>query len=316
MPIKLQSKSFTFLLIFFGIHSTYAAEAPSIVVEKNETFEEQFIQKNIEISNWLDRVAEKIDLFLVGKRVTNRKNETYVRIQNSTFSQEGEPFINTFSVNFNPRFPNLEDFLQLKFTSTNDRDETRKAVSSNLNQNQTEKKYGAAVGLFKKLGTWKTSFQPRVSLQNPIKLSHSLNFENVSQVKSTKVNPKLEFFADADKGIGFYNAINFSFALTKIYSLTFINDGEYLEKLHMYTVNNGFELAQLYSDKIYLGYSLILTSNNRPSYHLENYVVAFSWSHQIYKKILDYQLIPQVDFQKEKRFKGSAGLRLNVNLNF
>lgn len=268
------------------------------------------------ISKWLDRLAEQIDLFLVGKKVTDKKNDSNIRLQNSTFTTEGKQVVNNFTLSVNPRFPNLEEFLQLKFTSTDDRADTRKAFSNSQTQNQTEKNYAASASLFKKLGQVQTSFQPRIALENPIKLSHSLNFETAAYYKFMIFNPKFELFADADKGVGFYNAFNFQFSLSPIWSLTLINDAEYVEKTHTYTVNNGFAFGQVISDRINFGYSLIFTSNNRPSYHLENYVVAFAWNQQIYKKILDIQFIPQLDFQKEMGFKGATGLTFNVTLSY
>ncbi len=298
---------FTLIFFFYSLNA---------IAEKEETLEQKFIQNNISISNWLDRMAEKIDLYLVGKKVSTQKNNTQIKLQNSSFSTEGQPIVNTFSISINPRFPNLEEFLQLKFTSTDDKENNRKVVSANLNDNQTEKKYTNSGSLFEKLGRVKVAFQPRVTLQNPIKLSHSLLFEFVDQYKLFNFNPKLELFADADKGAGFYNAFNFHFELTKIYSLSLINDGEYLEKPHMYTVNNGLAIGQVYSNQVYFSYSLIFTSNNRDQYHLESYVFAFSYEQQIYKKILDFQVIPQLEFQKKNKFKGMAGVRLNLNLNF
>jgi hypothetical protein len=172
------------------------------------------------------------------------------------------------------------------------------------------------VGLFKKLGTIQTSFQPRIAIDNPIKLSHSLNFESAAHFKNSILIPKFELFADADKGVGFFDAVNILFTLSPTYLLTLINDGEYLDRQQSYTTNNGFAIGQVFNDKISFTYSLIFTSNNRPNYHLESYLIAYAWNQNIYKKILDFQLIPQLDFQKKNHFKGAAGLTFNVNLSF
>ena len=312
MSRKLQPKSLILIAcIGLSVHG-YAQEKE----EKKETIEQKFIEKNIEISNWLDRTAEKIDVYLVGNRVSNRKNESSIKLQSQSFTTEGKPLTNTFSLSFNPRFPNLEDYMQLKFSSTDDRDDQRRAVSKNLNENQTQKNYTPASKLFQKFDSIQTTFQPRISVQNPIKLSHSLSFQSVSHIQTTVFNPKLELFADADRGVGFYNAFNLQFKISPIYNLTLINDGEYLEKVHLYTVNNGFDINQFINDKLSYGYSLIFTSNNHNGYHLESYTVAFAWNQLIYKKILDVQYIPQLAFLKENRFKGSAGFRLNITLNF
>ena len=323
MTLKVQSKSLIFLFLILTSLHALAVDSPPLeaepkVPEKSGSLEKKFIDSNIAISNWLDRVAEKIDLFLVGKKTTTRKNETSVRVQSSSFISEGRPVINSFSIGFNPRFPNLEEFLQIKFTQNEDRNATRTAVSNSSNVNQTEKNYSTSSNLFQHLGAVQTTFQPRIALGNPLKISHSLNFESALHFnkKTSILNPKLELFADADRGVGFYDAFNFQFILSPIYNLTLINDGEYLDKVHSYTVNNGFAIGQVINDRVNFAYSLVFTSRNQPSYHLENYVVAFAWNEQYYKKILDLQFIPQINFEKMNGYKGSAGVTFNISVNF
>jgi hypothetical protein len=312
MTRKLQSKSLIFFFAFCFSNILWAEDTKPL----EDSLEKQFIQTNITVSNWLDRMAEKIDLFLVGKKVSTKKNETQVKIQSSSFSTEGHQVVNSFSFGFNPRFPNLEEFLQLKFTTNEDRNDPRKGVSESSNVHQTEKNYSTSSSLFKALGRVQTTFQPRISLGNPLKVSHSLNFEMAEKLKTTIINPKLEFFADADRGVGVYNALNFQFPLSSVFSLVLVNDGEYLDKEHTYTVNNGFSLGQIINDRVDFAYSLIFTSLNQPSYHLENYVFAFAWNEQYYKRILNLQFIPQLDFQKVNHYKGSAGFTFNITLIF
>lgn len=313
MNLKIQSKSFIFLIVV-----CLNVEAIAQEKDKNieEIFEKKFVESNIAVSNWLDRVAEKIDIFLVGKKITNTKNKTFVKIQNSSFSTEGQPVRNSFNIALNPRFHNLEEFLQLKFTTNEDQDDARKAVSESSKVHQTEKNYSTSSLLFRKLGAVQTTFQPRIALGNPIKLSHSLNFESAAKFKTAYFNPKVELFADADRGVGIYNAFNFQYYLNPVYTLTLINDGEYLDKIHSYIVNNGLALGQVVNRRVDFSYSLVFTSINQPSYHLQNYTFAFAWNEQYYKKILFLQFIPQLEFHKIRGFKGSAGFAFNISVLF
>lgn len=320
MNLKIQSKSLICVALLLGCSFAGAQAEKPATKEKDEKvaeiFEKKFVESNIAVSNWLDRVAEKIDLFLVGKKITKQKNKTSVKIQNSSFSTEGKPVTNSFNIAFNPRFHNLEEFLQLKFTTNEDRDNARKAVSESSNVHQTEKNYSTSSLLFRKLGVVQTTFQPRIALGNPVKLSHSLNFESAAKLKSAYINPKIELFADADRGVGIYNALNFQFSLNPTYSLTLINDGEYLDKMHTYTVNNGFSVGQVVNHRVDFAYSLVFTSLNQPRYHLENYTFAFAWNQQYYKRILYLQFIPQLDFHKSRGFKGAAGFTFNISVIF
>ncbi|MBC7742299.1 MAG: hypothetical protein H7061_08880 [Bdellovibrionaceae bacterium] len=281
-----------------------------------EAWELMLINSNKAIGQWFDSFVEGIDLFLVGKKITDRPNETSLRIENSTFSSEGKPVSNVSSVAFNPRFNNLEEYMHLKFTTYDEREEGRGVKNRFLRTTPRERNYGATVGFFRKLGNIRTAFQPRVELQNPLKISHSLTFESVAEFKTFKLNPKLELYASPVRGVGTFQSINFNFELTKIYSLTLINEGDYEERIHRYGVLNGFSIAQLITDTSSLSYSLLFSSNNRPHYHLEGYNLSVAWNEVLYKGIIDYQIIPHLDFPLANNFKGIAGITFTFNLNF
>lgn len=281
----------------------------------DETWEQKFIRSDIYISDWFDGVAEGLDLFLVGKKVTKRRNESSVKLGASTYYMEGQGLKTSTGIGVNLRLPNIEDYFQLKFTSY-DESQERGVNQKFLRTAPRENNFGASVGLFRKLGNIRTSFQPRISLQDPLKVSHSLTFESVADLKTYEVNPKIEFFAEPEKGTGIFQAINVNFRLTKVYSLTLINEGEYDDKPHIFTATNGVSLGQMVTARSGLSYNLLFGSNNRSNYHLETYSLSVAWSHVIYKKILDYQVIPHLDFLKDNSFKGVSGITLNFNLNF
>jgi hypothetical protein len=281
----------------------------------DEGLEQRLIKGNIAVSEWLDGVAEGLDLFLVGRKLTRKRNETNVKLGNSSYYMADGSFTNSTSLNANLRLPNLEEYWQLKF-SNYDESRERGVQANYLRQTPRERNYGATVGLFKKLGNVRAAFQPRISLQNPLNVSHSLAFESVADFKAYQINPKLEFFANAEKGTGVFEALNFNFQLNPVFSLTWINEGEYEEKVHLYSTTNALALGQVITDRRSLSYSLSLMSNNRPEYHLDVYSLAISWSDLLYKSILDYQLTPHLDFLRDRGFTGMAGVTFSINLNF
>lgn len=284
--------------------------------DENRTTQQKMIDKNIEISNWLDGVADGIDLFLVGKRITKAKNETNIKLENSSYLIDGEGFRNASSINVNLRLPNLEEYWQLKFTSYDEKEESRNLQKGYLRQSPREQKYGATIGLFRKLGNVRTSFQPRIALEDPLKVSHSLRFESVADYETYKINPKLELYADASKGPGIYWNLNFNFPINLVYSLTLLNDANYEDKIHTYTANNGFSVGQVWSDTSSLAYNLIFASVNRENYHLDSYTASVTWSQLVYKKILDYQVTPLVIFSNARSFVAQPGIVFTFNLNF
>lgn len=284
--------------------------------DPNYGWEQTFIERNIEVSEMFDSLAEGLDLFLVGKRITKKQNETSVRIENSTISTEEENIRNVTNLAVNLRLPNLEEYWQLKFTSYDEKEEKRNVRRSYLRQTTRETNYGATVGLFRKFGSVRTMFTPRIELQDPLRVSHSLTFESVAEMKSFHVNPKLELFATPDKGPGVFYSLNFNFYLTDVYSFLFLNEGEYEEERNRLSTNNGFSLGQGISETSSLAYSIFFHGLNRENYHLESYNISVGWSQVLYKKILDYQIIPNINFARDKSFKGVAGIVFNVNLNY
>lgn len=304
------------LLILFAGRSSVAFPIDEEDEPPEETLEQQFIKTDIFIAQWLGSTAEGIDLFLAGKQISTKKNNSHVVVENSSFSTSGENFKNTTSLSVNLRLPNLEEYWQLKFSTYDEFEEKRGVQNGYLRSTPREKNYGASLGLFRNLGHVKTAFQPRVELSDPLKVSHSLSFESIADFKTYVVNPKLEFFATPDKGTGIYLAANVSMGLTKVLGLTFLNYSEYEDKKHTFTAGNGFSFGHYVSNKTSFSYSWLFFSNNRDNYHLEGYSLSVAWNQVVYKKILETQLIPHWDFNRTNSFIGTPGIILNLLLNF
>lgn len=275
------------------------------------------MDSNRAISEWFDGVVEGVDLFLVGKKITDRPNSSSIRIENSTFSSEGVAPQNVTSLSINPRLVNLEEYLHLKFTTYDEREDSRGIRNRYLRQTPREQNYGATLGLFRKLGNIRTAFQPRIELQDPLKVSHSLTFDSIAEIKGFyRVNPKLEFYANPSSGVGTFQSLNLNFELTRTYSLTFINEGDYQEKSHLFGVTNGVSLAKLLTDTSSLTYTFLFNSNNQPKYHLVGYGLSIGYGESLYKGMIDYSIVPHLDFVDTKRFKGNFGVAFTFSLNF
>ena len=306
---------FFVLLLSLAPKVSWAEETPPEEGE-DTSWEETFIYGNIAIAEWFSSMADGLDLFLVGKRVTNRPNRTSFRIENTTVSTESESVTNSTGLSVSLRLPNVEDYWQLKFTTYDEQAESRNIKGEYLRQTPREKNVGATVGLLATIGNVRTTFEPRIELSDPLKISHSLTFESVGKYKKSTVNPELEFYADASDGLGTAQELNFYFKLSDRYSITFVNQGNYLEKTHFYDVNNGVSLGRLITDRMTFSYNFILSSNNQPNYHLESYNASVAFSHILYRRILDYEIVPNVDFQEDDGFHAVLGITFKINLNF
>lgn len=292
------------------------AQAQEASTSKYSDWERRFIDSNIAVSEWFDGMAEGLDLFLVGQKITDRPNESQFKIENSTYSREGQAVRNVIGFGVNPRLPNLEEYWKLKFTSYDEREQRRGVRRGYLRQAPEEENYGATVGLFRRLGSVRTAFQPRVEFTNSLKISHSLTFESVADLGTFELNPKLEFFADPDKGTGIFAAFNVHYELDMIYSLTLINDIEYQDFIRKLSVANGVSLGQIVDDRSGLDYSLIFYSHNRENYHWDGTTASVAWSQSVYHKVFDYQVITYLNFFREDAYRGRAGATLRLILQF
>lgn len=283
---------------------------------QQDTFEQTLIKQNIAISHWIDGVADGLDVFLAGERYTKKPNETSATIEASSYYNHFEGYTGALNFNVDLRLPNVEEYWQLTFTSY-DENEDRGVRNRFFRQTPRERNYGASVGFFKKLGNVRTAFQPRVSFQGAPAISHSLSFESIAEEKGGyRVNPKLEFYATPGKGAGVFQAINFNFELTRVYSITFINEGDYESRVHFYTVTHGVSLGQRLNRKMSFGYNVLTSFINRPNYQLDTYNFSVAWRHLVYKRILDYEVIPNLDFRQSRHYVGNPGVTFNFNINF
>lgn len=322
------STKILFRKIIFSVASLFCGLSLSLSPTKsfaNETptepapetnWEETLIQGNINISNWFDTFADGLDLFLVGKRVTDKRNETQIELETSSVITEKDDFSNALNFGFNLRLPNVEEYWNVKFTSYDEQEEGRNVKNAYLRQTPRRKNYGATIGLLAKLGNVRTAFEPRIQLQDPLLVSHTLTFESVAENKKFELNPKLQFYADSADGLGTTQALNFHFRLSPRSSITLTNQGDYQEKIALYSVVNGVTYGYSLSRISAISYSLLFSSENRPNYHLVSYNISTSYTRILYRNILSVQFIPNVDFSELYGFERVLGLTVNLTLMF
>lgn len=305
----------SFFVFKFAHPVAASTEPPAEKKAKRSELEQKLIQGNITISEWFDSQAEGIDLFLAGQKLTKKPNKSTLQFKFSSYLDENGRVTNSQGAGFNLHLPNVEEYWNLKFT-TYDEKTTRGVKKTEPVKKEIKENYGASVGIFRKLGDVRTSFEPRVELQNPVRISHSLAFESLAESGRARFNPKLEFFANPDRGTGIFHATNFNYNLNTIFGVTLVNEAEYFDREGLYEVKNGIALGQAVTERAGLSYTLMFDSNNRPNYHLSAYTISIGWSHTIYKRILDYSITPLLSFPRDKDFTGTPGLGAGLGLTF
>ncbi|MFM6927887.1 MAG: hypothetical protein ACKOX6_05445 [Bdellovibrio sp.] len=303
-------------ILFIWGTSSLAQSRHNTAPPRDATFEDSLIESNARIGKFFDSMANGLDLFLAGQQYTNKTNKTSVILDSSLYYNSKDYLTSDISFNVNLRLPNLEEYWQVTFTSYDETSE--RGVSQNyLRQQPRTRDYGATLGFFRQLGNVRTSFQPHISFAGAFKISHTLTFESIAeQTKTYRLNPKLQLYADADKGAGIFQAINLHFILRKDRTLTFINEADYQDRPHAYAVTHGLSLGQFFTPTASMSYNTFATFINRPNYQLSSYNFSVLYSQTIYKNILNYQIGPNLTFASKYNYWGNPGGTFHLSLIF
>lgn len=293
-----------------------SAQAWGVVKNRDMTIKETLIKGDKVISEQFDKIAENIDEFLAGGKLTKDRNNTRVVIESQVFTEEGGYSENTVDLKVDLHLPNVEEYWELKFATYDENEELRDTRNRYVRRTPRERNVGTSVALVRRLGKIRTRFQPRIQLENPLFISHLLRFETDFESDHFTFNPKLEFFARPEKGTGVFLGLNLDRRLSDTFTLTFVNSCEYQEYLNLFTAANGLSLSQRMTDKTSMGYAFVFDSGSRPAYHLDGYIASVSFHHRLYKNVLHYHMTPHLDFEKVNSFKGAAGFIIKVSLIF
>ncbi|MFK8137964.1 MAG: hypothetical protein AB8E15_06370 [Bdellovibrionales bacterium] len=275
-----------------------------------------FVKKNKNFSEKVDSFVTGLDLFLTGRTEhsleSSRENRTTLILGNQFFNREGgeTDYVPKFSAELD--FPNLQESLKLSFSSF-DEDQAGANIDANrVSSDNTEESFGTSVEYNKKLGKLKFIFRPRLEISPILGLSHLIRLENDIQVGSWVFKPRVSFYAKPDTGTGQYTQLNFEKKISALKLLSIINEWEYSNFDNSFTVNNGIIFNHIYNSQVNTMTSLVLESNQRPNYHLEKMTLAYGAFHKIFNRVFHYGATPFWEFSKERRFKGTAGIRIDA----
>jgi hypothetical protein len=288
---------------------------PNLTSAQTETLNRKLLKEQKQISEGIDDLAERLDHFLSGKSDSKKKNETYLKLTGFAELYEGGDLRTDTAVDFSLRLPNLEEHWQVMLSSVEPEDfksldRRRYGVAPGA------RKYGAGVGLVKKLGQFQTLFQPRLIFSDPFSTFYLLQFTSKAKLTRWSIRPEFRFFADSEKGTGQSAALYFDFEWTPRLIFQFLNEEQYLDLDNLFSTNFGPQLLYQYSPRTGMSTSFTFYSISRPVYHLDHYIVNWSVRHDLYKKILFVQLTPSLKFEELYHFKGRAGYAITLELVF
>jgi hypothetical protein len=267
------------------------------------------------IEQFVDDVSEKLDVTLAGRKYKSvKKNTTSAKISQSLIYREGGNLDPTTRFTVNLRLPNLERRWQLRFTSYDEEEQSRRRVAPH-EALQPEREFGAGLGIFRELGKVKISFMPKLVLRDPLEMNYVLRFEKNDELSFVRILHRADLFANAAKGTGQFYEITLLKEFDR-WSISTKHQEEYRERDHLFTVGHGLTFGYSLTDNmgVYQAYSV--HSSNIPSYHLDIYSVSCGVGYEIRPQRFKVGLGPVLDFPKSRSFKGTSSLALTGELIF
>ncbi len=293
--------------------------APMMGLAQQETplkdLNKKLLQVERDISEGIDDMAERLDYFLSGRADSKKKNDTYLKLTGFAELYEGGDLRTDTAVDFSLRLPNTEEHWQLMLSSAEPED-FKSLDRRRYGTAPGARKYGAGVGLAKKLGQFQTLFQPRLIFTDPFQTFYLLQFTSKAKVGRWTLRPEFRFFADSEKGTGQSAAFYFDFLMRPRLIFRLINEEQYLDLDNIFSTNHGPQLLYNYSARTGMSTSLTFYSISRPEFHLDHYLLNFSVRHDLYKQVLFVQISPSLKFEKIYEFKGRAGYAISLELVF
>lgn len=268
------------------------------------------------VGDSVDSVADWLDMLLARKRYTKKKNESSAKVSQLVTHTEGGNLKTSTDFSLNLRLPNLEKRWQVRFTSYDEQEEARNIEQRKFQTVPRKTEYGAALGLFKKLGKVRVLFQPRLVLRDPLEMRYMLRFSSSAEQKPFSIHPRFELFADPKKGTGEYFGFDFVIDLAAKWELSFQSEEEYRERGNFFSTGHGFTLGYTIDDRSGVGLSSSVSSTNRPAFHLDSYKVGIPYGYELWKEKLRASLTPFLSFSKSDHFKGDAGATFSATLIF
>ena len=294
---------------------------------REETVKEKIVKNNKLISKQVDDLAREIDTLLSNRR-GRQKNRSTVSLIGFVENREMGQFSNSGHVDIQLRLPKLEKKWQLRFSSFDNEDEFEGLGPNRNGAAPRQQKLGTSVGFANKFSKIKTLIRPRVELRNPLVSGFLLKLSSDIKFKIFTIKWRKKFFTHSADGVGQSLAIDLEKRLVKDLVFRIFNEGQYLDQRNLFSVSQGPSLLYRVSKAIGLATTLSINSFNRTpnisvsnsyqasSYHLGSYRLDMSISHKILNRVFHYQVTPYLDFAKQQRFKGNAGIILRTEIIF
>lgn len=284
--------------------------------DSDTTFIDDLVATNRVLSKMIDDAADEIDAYVANQRTVSEPNQSRLVLYNRFLISEGGKREYFPRIGAKLHLPNLQEKLQVRFT-TYDEDAEERGINENRQApTQQEKSYGTSVALFQQLGNVSTEFRPRVEYIDGLLTSYLFRFSSVAERGAFSIEPELQLFARSDSGTGQFLATNLALKLTKVDHLRIYNEEQYTDGDNTMRTNHGFGWERQLTEDMSLRNALIFESNNRETYHLDQYVFSTAFRHRLLRNVLHYSVTPIMVMAKSRSFHPLASLDLRFEVIF
>ena len=308
-------KSLTVIILFL-LSIQVTAEDSKQKPATNKTLERRFIEANKNVSGWIDSYADKLDIYLSGKRISNRLNRTTVVLRNVSSFVEYDKDTNLTYFDIKLRLPNFEESWQLRFTSYDEDEEEVGVNAARLQPTATKENYGASVAWFKKLGDIDVSFKPRLKLKDEVETSYVLRLTSDGDFGWILINPRFEFFARHELGTGQFFSLPMIVPLSDKWSFLFTNEEQYSDAKNLFNTNHDIGFVHSLNDSMDIKFAVLYENNNKPVYRLQQYTAYLAFTHRLYRQVVHYNFVPKVEYLRTRQFSPRLGLLFDVRFIF
>ena len=285
-----------------------------------------FVATNKYISQQIDDLASELDELLSNRRETE-KNRSTISLIGFVTQREGNVRESTGHVAAHLKLPNFEKLLKVRLSSFDDEDEFEGNGRNRDGAQPREQKLGTSFGLARTFQGVQTLFRPRIEFRDPLVTSFLLKFSGERKFSIFQMDWRKKFFVHSVDGAGQSFAIDFTNTIYRFLVFRWFNEFQYLDRDHLFQVAQGHSLRYRLNDSMALSNTFVINSQNRElnpqspqaraeSFHLNNYQLLFSFSHNILRRVFHYQISPFWQFAKARSFKGEVGVQLRTEVIF
>jgi hypothetical protein len=313
--LKIKRLAFLFFTLISAVIPDCATAVPPRKLEYPIDQPGWFERSGDRVQRFVEDMSEKLDVTLAGRKYKDaKKNETKVKITQTVVYREGGRVEPRTHFTANVRLPHLERRWQLRFTSYDEDEETRRKITPHETV-QPEREFSAGVGVFRELGRIKVSFLPRLVLRDPLEMNYVIRFEKVDDLKPVRILHRADLFAHAKKGTGQFYELTVLLELSR-WTISSKHQEEYRERDQLFTTAHSLNFDYKLFENTALYQATSVHSLNRPTYHLDTLNVACGIGHVIQPRRLKLALGPTLSFPKSAHFKGQIITALTAELMF